>query len=531
MKKSAILLLLILIILIGSFLRLYRLTEIPAGLMQDEAGGGYDAYALIQTGKDHHGVKLPVTFQAFNDWVSHSYTYQLIPFVTTFGLSVFSIRLSVVALSLVTVILMYYLGKILTGNNLLSILMAFFFSVSQFAVTISRWSIPPNTVPFYTALSLFVFYSGIQSIHKRNLLLGLSGLLFGLTLYTYPSIEGILPVWIIGSLILVIKAKKKTFRKLGLLIIVFVLTALPLFINHLTNPQTVTSRLSMISIVSLTNNPLLNYLKNYLSYYLPFFLFLPGEINPTRTVPGYGYENPVLGLFYYIGLFYLFFRYKALVNQFPQLDKTKINSLRLFVLLFPLIPSLTLPSGDFQRATHYLPIMIFIISIGIFLSYDFLIRITFKTRQTGARFIIISFVTLYLYFQYSYFRSYFGPLYQGITQWYFQNGLEEVVKFTSLNEKSYQTIVIDNTINMPYIYVLFYKKVDPNTLDYQDFAQIDPQTKWLSVKKFQSYSFQKVSEEDIQGGKLLKNIHNSPFSNYVIYDKDKNLIVKFEITN
>ena len=90
MKKSAILLLLILIILIGSFLRLYRLTEIPAGLMQDEAGGGYDAYALIQTGKDHHGVKLPVTFQAFNDWVSHSYTYQLIPFVTTFGLSVFS---------------------------------------------------------------------------------------------------------------------------------------------------------------------------------------------------------------------------------------------------------------------------------------------------------------------------------------------------------------------------------------------------------------------------------------------------------
>ncbi len=79
----------LLVIFWGIFIRLFQLNSFPLGLMQDEALAGYDAYSILLTGKDHHGHFLPITFQAFNDWIAHSFVYQLIPFVKILGLSLY----------------------------------------------------------------------------------------------------------------------------------------------------------------------------------------------------------------------------------------------------------------------------------------------------------------------------------------------------------------------------------------------------------------------------------------------------------
>ena len=45
----------ILIIILASVLRLYGISRFPAGLNADEASLGYNAYSLLQTGRDEHG--------------------------------------------------------------------------------------------------------------------------------------------------------------------------------------------------------------------------------------------------------------------------------------------------------------------------------------------------------------------------------------------------------------------------------------------------------------------------------------------
>ncbi len=288
----------------------------------------------------------------------------------------------------------------------------------------------------------------------------------------------------------------------------------------------------MVAAANYSTNPFLSYIQNYLSYYLPNYLFLAGEVNPSRTVPGFGYENAFLGLFYYLGLIVLIFKKDYLFRLYPRLTQEKIYIFYLFLLLFPIVPSLTMPPGDFQRATHIIPVMIFLISLGLVASFHLVQYISLKLKNNFTLLFILGVVGVYLYTQSNFYSHYFGDYYRSFAQWYFQYGLEEVVKFTSSHEEKYKNITIDNTINQPYIYLLFYKKVDPRTLtseDFKDFSRVDPTTNWLAVVKYQKYRFKKVEEEEVKDGKLVKKISNSPISIYAIYEKDNDLIVKFEV--
>lgn len=82
MKKTK--LLIIIIFLLGFFLRLYKIVDIPPGLNRDEAAIGYTAYSLLKTGKDEHGTFLPVSLKSFGDW-----KLPLYPYVTVASVAVF----------------------------------------------------------------------------------------------------------------------------------------------------------------------------------------------------------------------------------------------------------------------------------------------------------------------------------------------------------------------------------------------------------------------------------------------------------
>lgn len=534
--KIIILFIWFVILSLGVLLRFYKLTEIPSGLIQDEAVCAYDAYSLLKTGKDHHGAKWPITFQTFNDWTGHSFIYQLIPLIKIVGFSEFSIRFTVAFYSLLTIVLIYFLIKEVTANILVSLSGTLFYTLSWYSVTTSRWSIQPNTVAFFISLSLLMFFRSYHNKHNSTIPWIITGLISGVTLYSYPAVEFFLPMWyFFASMCLIYFRKKEAIREKNLLNIRLFMTILfiaflPLIIDHLLNPQTFLIKFNMVSIKENNLNPLLTYIYNYFSYLLPTPLFFWRDVNPTRVIPAFGYENPVLGLFYYFGLFFLFFLEGYLKKTIPKLDQNKIILIRLFILLFPVIPALFTPSGNFQRTTYFIPILFLVTAIGFVMMYH-TIKLVFKNRIINYIFWCLIFVS-YIYQQINFFRIYFSPQYIGITQWYFQKGLDEVVDFTSKNEAQYKNIFIDSTINQPYIYILFYKKFDPKLLtmeDYRDFSRVNEETGWLEVKKFRSYRFETLTEEDIKNAKKIVSIYNSPYSNYDIYEKDRNLYVKFEV--
>ncbi len=87
MNNKTVKILLILIIFLASFLRLYQLGEVPISPDWDEVALGYDAHSIIQTGRDEFGNFLPVVLRSFDDYKPALYAYLAIPTISIFGIA------------------------------------------------------------------------------------------------------------------------------------------------------------------------------------------------------------------------------------------------------------------------------------------------------------------------------------------------------------------------------------------------------------------------------------------------------------
>ena len=68
---------LILICLLFLVTRLYKISEIPLSVYWDEASIGYNAYSVLQTGRDEWGEFMPLHFRAFGEFKLPVYVYSV----------------------------------------------------------------------------------------------------------------------------------------------------------------------------------------------------------------------------------------------------------------------------------------------------------------------------------------------------------------------------------------------------------------------------------------------------------------------
>lgn len=126
MKNNRRKILIILIILLGFFLRAYKLGEIPASLNPDEVALGYTSFSFLRTGADEHGKFLPLVLQSFGDWKMPLYSYLgMIP-VAVFGLNEMAVRLPSVVAGVTSVILIYFIGLLLFKKKSVALLAGLF---------------------------------------------------------------------------------------------------------------------------------------------------------------------------------------------------------------------------------------------------------------------------------------------------------------------------------------------------------------------------------------------------------------------
>ena len=121
MIKNKSIIIYLVILIIGLFLRLYRLSDAPSRPTIDEMSIGYNAYSLLQSGKDEWGVKWPLIFRAFGDYKLPLYIYGTIPFVWLFHLNLISIRLLSVVAGGVIIVAVGLLAQQLLKNKCISV--------------------------------------------------------------------------------------------------------------------------------------------------------------------------------------------------------------------------------------------------------------------------------------------------------------------------------------------------------------------------------------------------------------------------
>jgi len=256
-KKITIILLLITVIIIASFFRLWQLDKIPPGLYPDVAMNGNNALETLRTGDFK-------VFYTDNNGREGMIMWLDILSFSIFGISIWSMKIVAAIFGILTVLGLYLLVKEIFKNifpnsnkpEIIALLASFFLATSFWHTLFSRIGFRAILLPFILVFSFYFLFKGFRTKNFLNIILG--GVFFGLGFYTYTSFRMavlLLFITLIGWLL--IYWKEGQFKKFLLFAVCFsiftFIIALPLGIYFLHNPQDFISRATGVSIFAQPN--------------------------------------------------------------------------------------------------------------------------------------------------------------------------------------------------------------------------------------------------------------------------------------
>jgi len=449
-----------LILVLAAFFRLYQLNQVPIELFGDELDVGYQAYSILKTGKDLRGYSWPIYFHSLSEFRAPLYLYATVPFVATFGLNEWGVRLPAAFFGILSVFLLYLLAKKLFNYEILAL-------ISAFLLAITPWHIHYSRAGFEVTLLLTLILGGLFFWVKVKYLI--SAIFFLLAFYTYST-----AVLFIILLLPILFFLDKTWRKVekkNLLIVfcVFLVGMIP-FVLGLFSGQA-GERFSQISIFRdqklveriinkrggepafgrVFHNKATEigkeFISNYLNAFSPDFLFLKGDPNLRHSVGTTGE----------LYLIYLPFLILGLVEVAKNLKKKENLLLLGWLLVSPVPSALTIGGGNHAtRLFLMLPVLILFIAIGVVQSCFWI-----KRMSNIFKFLLVFFTFSFFIFNFvSYLHQYY--VHYPKESWRFWHyGYKEAIKKLSILEDQYKRVVLNNNHEPILIRFLFWENKDP----------------------------------------------------------------------
>jgi len=310
-NSKKLVVILVIVLAIASFLRLWQLDSIPPGLYPDVAINGNDALSTLQTGSVR-------PFYPDNNGREGLFMWLTAASFSIFGVSVWAIKVTAAICGVLTVLGLYLLAKELfkmidrhslsTSNDCIALLASFFLSVSFWHINFSRIGFRAILLPFVLVFCFYFLFRGLNSLkQKRSLSIEnwiLAGLFFGLGFYTYIPFRFavlMIPVVLIPGWF--IYKREGLHRKFLLgttlwLVTVFVV-ALPLGMYFLHNPHDFVSRATGVSVFS--QDDATRAFGRSLSSHLLMFIS-HGDNNWRHNFAGGAMLPPFMGILMYLGI-------------------------------------------------------------------------------------------------------------------------------------------------------------------------------------------------------------------------------------
>ncbi len=435
-------------LIIGVALRVVALDRVPPGLNQDEACNGYDAYSLLQTGRDQHGNRFPIVIQAFNDYRMALFDYSLIPVVAIAGLKAASVRMGAALwgiADLAAIALLAYLMLGVRGCAIALILAA----LSPWHLQLSRFGhegiTASATISWATAC--FMLW------HRRRSIgwLMLSALLFGLSLYTYSITKAFVPVWI-GLLAVFYwnDVRRDAMKALAAAAVVLLCAAPQMFLLWRRWAE-LQAHFEQMSIFSLSGWTLLTariFLNGLAGHFTFDFLFIHGQRGLAAELlhaPGFGQLLGAQALMVAL----------ALCSLYDARYRMPVILLLDWLIIAALPAALTVPSPHMLRDVLAITPWTILSALGVVFLLDLAV-LPIEIRRMAAAALTIA----VLWQGVSFVRFYFGP-YASVAARSYQYGMEQVVRTTERLSRDREPIVVTPLINQPYIYFLFYLRYPP----------------------------------------------------------------------
>ncbi|MEM4230658.1 MAG: hypothetical protein QXF25_02180, partial [Candidatus Pacearchaeota archaeon] len=156
---------LIFILALSIFLRVWDLGNVPPSASLDEASIGYNAYSVLKTGTDEYGDFPLISQRGYDDFRRSTYLFLTAPFIKILGLNTVAVRLPAVILSILSVWATYYIVLALFFKNSnfsisVALLSVFLLTISPWHIYISRLGHESNAYLSFFIFGLFFLLMG-----------------------------------------------------------------------------------------------------------------------------------------------------------------------------------------------------------------------------------------------------------------------------------------------------------------------------------------------------------------------------------
>lgn len=532
MTQKRFSILLVVIFVLAFFLRFYRLGEVPNGLYQDETAIGYNAYSLLQTGRDEHGVPFPLYFQSFGDYKLPVYIYLTTIPIQLFGLTEFAVRFPSALFGMLTVVAFYFFVRQLTKDNTLS-------AVATFLLAVNPWHLHYSRATFEVSISLFLFVLGSTLLlksfaaEKKGMFL-LGTVCFAFAIYTYNLTRFLSPL-LFGLLLILYRDKLKTlsrneimvtFFASAVLLIPFISTFFQqggvasakgtlIFSSAVVQAPLLEFRSYLIELPSLFTKLFFNkwaltewqYFNNVASYLSVPFFFISGSPHGNHGIGN-------------VGQFYLFELPLIVIGIVSLLDRRKnfATVLGWWIVIVVLTAALT------RETPHATRSFFLVAPLTVFSAMGFLSAWLWAKTQRGnvGKIAFVFGISFIVYNMTYYFLSYYirFPVAYAAA-WRTQD--KTLSLFLKQHEKEFRKVLIDNEVGFVYTSFLFYTAYDPAQFQKTAIRYPDDSEGFSHVKSFEKFEFREVDwkqdykEDTMLVVKLDRKPQDGPSLNTFLY--------------
>ncbi len=497
------------IFFLGFIIRFLQINQIPPGLNRDEASIGYTAFSLLKTGKDEYGSYLPISFKSFGDWKLPTYIYITVPFVALLGLNELAVRFPSVLLAALTTINVFFLTTILISRDddqnyrekkIIPYIAALLFSLSPWSIHLSRNASEASSSIFFITLGLILFLKSHNNLTTKIL----SSLILAIPMYTYHGNHIFIPLLYIG--LFIFSGKKEKFPKFLLPLLTFIIAALFIYSQTLhvadrtkisglfitNDAYTIHDSIDLNRLDHKTdifaklfhNKPLFlvaSVLNNYIRGFSPEFLFITGGDNIQHNIPNFG------NLYLWDVPFLITGVYVVLKNKF----KYK-NIILWWLIISPIAASITRDAPHTNRMASFIPLPQIIIAIGIvFFLYHFL-----RIYKYYIAIFSIAIIAALLFINVAIWGDRYFIHFPIKREASWGGGFKELISKVEGYKDQYREIIIDRPTYSPYIYFLFYEKIDPAIFQKEVVRYPTDSEGFQHIKSFSNLAFKKLDWAD-----------------------------------
>lgn len=364
-QKKYTWLLLAAIVICAFTVRFAKIDSIPAGIYPDEAVNGTDAQEANATGA------YKLFYESNNGREGLFINLQALS-IKTFGSTQLGLLFWPIIFGTLTALGVFFLNRELFGSDRAGLVGAYLVAFSYWSINFSRIGFRAVMVPLLLTWAFYFLFRGLRT--KKYSAFIFAGLVFGLGVHTYIAFR-VSPLVLVVLFCALMISRKNFLAQYWKHTLVFTfamfITALPMLLDFFVfHPEHYASRTSQISVL----NPETNQGHLVAMIFETFALSLAkynfwGDQNWRHNYPPYPLLNPVAGIAFLFGFFYVIFKFLRLtwlrLRHKIRDDKFHIYAFLLAWFFVLLIPEFLAHEGNPHalRAIGTLPVVFIIATI------------------------------------------------------------------------------------------------------------------------------------------------------------------------